>query len=180
MILTNDQLLLGKIVEEDGLYDCRLVMQQFSYRLLGEEVSPLGNIICFESPTAVGPLVMSNALVLAGELPNTSMFGAVCFQRLYATQLGSLFSLITGKEAYVDDSCIFTDGLQASVTLLNKVKDSVIFNIIFPIEMQTEGMDTFNMLALEEQHLADFKHNAIESFKHLTKSIFVETRRDNF
>ena len=177
MILTDNQ--VEHLLDENGRYDCRLIKQTFAYKFLREDVSPIGDIFCFKSPAAIGPLVMSDALILAGELPNTNMFGAVCFQRLYSTQLGSLLSVITGKECYVDESCIFADTLQASITLLNKIKDSVVFQIVFPIDLHPRGVEFFQ-LNLEEQHEADFKHNAIESFKHLTKSIFIETRHDNF
>jgi hypothetical protein len=78
-------------------------------------------------------LSIEEGIVLAGELPNVNMYGAVCFQRLYATQLGSLLSVLTGKEYYVEDSCLFSEGLQMSISILNKVKDSVVFNMIFPV-----------------------------------------------
>ena len=176
MILTDEQ--ITYLTDEKGIYDCKLVTQQFAYKILRDQVSPLGDIFCFNAPTIIGPLRITNALVIAGELPNTNMFGAVCFQRLYATQLGSLLSVITGKECYVDDSCIFADGLQASLTILNKIKDSAVFHVVFPVAM-SEHRSRFFQLELG-QHDADFKHNAIESFKHLTRSICVETCRDNF
>ena len=105
------------------------------------------------------------------------MFGGVCFQRLYTTQLGSLLSVITGKECFVDESCVFADGIQASLSVTNKIKDSVVFHIIFPIDTELEE---FSKLSLSEEDMQTFKTNCIESFKHLTKSVFLETQRDNF
>jgi len=176
MILTNEE--ISQITDEEGVYTCGLITQHFAYRFLKDQVSPLGNIFCFSSPVRIGPLGIEEAFVLAGELPNTNMHGAVCFQRLYATQLGSLLSVLTGKEYYVEDSCLFADGLQMSISILNQVKNSVVFNMIFPI-MMFNTFEKFGILELNEK-VADFTHNAIESFKYLNQSIFVETRRDNF
>lgn len=178
MKLTTEQ--TQSIVNEQGIYNCCLINQHFAYRFLGNKVSPLGDLLCFESAVDIGPLRLPKSLVLAGELPNTNMFGGVCFQRLYASQLGTLYSLHVGQDCYIEDSCIFTgEGLQVSVSLLNQVKDSVIFHIIFPIEVATKEV-VFSKFALENAAKAEFITNAIESFKYLTTSIFVETRRDNF
>lgn len=175
MILNEEQ--IQPLLNEQGLYDCKLVQQRFALKILGEGVSPLGDVLCFESPVLIGPLAIQRALVLAVELPNTDLFGGVCFQRLYATMLGSLLSITAGKNCFVDESCIFADGIQASLSMLNKIKDSVVFHIVLPMETDREE---FCKLDLEGQQLEEFKFNAVESFKHLTKSIFIETRRDAF
>lgn len=177
MNLTKEQ--ISSITNPEGVYECGLITQQFAYGLLKDEVSPLGDIFCFNAPIRIGSLGMEEAIVLIGELPNMNMYGAVCFQRLFTTQLGSLLSVLTGKEYYVEDSCLLTEGLQVSISILNKVKDSAVFHMIFPI-MMYNTLDKFGRLELDEQLAADFKHNAIESFKYLNKSIFIETRRDNF
>jgi hypothetical protein len=171
---------LKQITDSNGVYNCCLLQQHFAYKFLLNEVSPHGDIFCFESPVVLGPLNMTKGLVLAGELPNTNMFGGVCFQRLYASQLGTLYSLMIGMDCYIEDSCIFTgEGTQASISILNQVKDSVIFNTIFPIEIVNKEV-VFSKFQLEDTKKAEFVTNAIESFKYLTKSIFVETRRDSF
>lgn len=177
MILNLEQ--LKQITNEEGIYEGGLITRQFAYKLLGDKVHPLGSIVCFNSPLYLGPLTIEEAIVLAAELPNTNSFGGVCFQRLYATMIGSLLTVLTGKEYYVEDSCIFCDGLQLSISIVNSVKDSAILHMIFPVIMYNT-FDRFGRVELEPQMLLDFKNNAIESFKHLTRSIFIETRRDNF
>lgn len=175
MILTDEQ--TKQIINEDGIYDCRLVQQRFANKILRNDVSPLGDVFCFVAPTVIGPMAINKALVVAAELPNTELFGGVCFLRLYATQLGSLISVMAGKECFVDESCIFADGNQASLSIINKIKDSVLFHIVFALE---SDHDMISKLDLDDQKLEEFKFNAIESFNHLTKSIFAETRRDSF
>lgn len=177
MILTKEQ--TAQITNNEGVYEGGLITCQFAYKLLGDQVHPLGSIVCFNSPLYLGPLTIEEAVVFVAELPNTNSFGGVCFQRLYATMIGSLLTVLTGKEYYVEDSCIFCDGLQMSISIVNTVKDSVILHMIFPFIMYNT-YDKFGKIELDPQLLLDFKNNAIESFKHLTKSIFIETRRDNF
>jgi hypothetical protein len=175
MILNEQQILA--ISDEEQIYQCGLINRRFAHLFFGEDISPFGNIIVFESKARIGPLYLKKALIIGGELPNTSMFGGVCFQRLYTTQLGSLLSVITGKDCFVDESCIFVDGVQASLSVTNKIKDSVVFHIIFPIDTELEE---FSKLSLKEEDMKAFKTNSIEAFKHLTKSVFLETQRDNF
>jgi hypothetical protein len=175
MILSEQH--IQSITNEDGVYQCGLINRRFAHLFFGEDTSPIGNVVVFESKTEIGSLSLENALVVCGELPNTSMFGGVCFQRLYATQIGSLLSVITGKECFVDESCIFTDGVQASLSITNRIKDSITFHIIFPTDSAREELCS---LALKQEDMNAFKENAIEAFKHLTKSIFLETQRDNF
>lgn len=177
MILTAKQ--IKQITNEEGIYECGLTTRQFAYKLLGDEVHPLGSIICFNSPLRVGPLNIEEAVTFVAELPNTNIFAGVCFQRLYATMIGSLLTVLTGKEYYVEDSCIFCNNLQLSISIVNSVKDSVVLHMIFPYIMFNTH-DRFDKLNLEPKIFEDFKHNVIESFKHLIKSIFIETRRDNF
>lgn len=175
MILNEQQIKL--ITSQEGIYGCGLVKHRFAHLFFGEDISPLGNIVVFESKAEFGQLLLEKALIVSGELPYTSMFGGVCFQRLYATQLGSLLSVIAGKDCFVDESCIFTNGEQACLSVTNQVKDSILFNMIFPIET---SIDEFSKLILDNKQMEAFKLNCIESFKHLIKSIFLESQRDNF
>jgi hypothetical protein len=177
MILTNKQ--IKEITDEEGVYDCRLITQQFAYKLFREEVSPYGSIVGFNSPVRVGALGIEEAFTVAVELPNVDSFGSVCFQRLYSAQLGTLLSVLTSRNYYVDGSSLFCDDLQASLTISNMIKQSGLFNIIFPITMYAHNSQ-FQLLDLEPQLFQDFNANVIESFNYLTKSIFIETCRDNF
>jgi len=175
MILDNNQ--IKSLVDDQGIYQYSLIRQRFAHLFFREDLSPIGNVLVFNTKAGSGSLYLENALIVAVELPNLSMFAGVCFQRLYATQLGSLISMITGKQCFVDESCIFADGLQLSIALTSKVKESVLFHIIFPIETERQE---FSKLLLNEEDMLTFKTNIVEAFNHLTKSIFLETQRDNF
>lgn len=173
MILTEEQ---TKLITSSGSYSCELIKQQWSYALLGTEMSPLGNVIIFEAPFRTGKLELEKVMVIAAELPNTDSFGGVAFLRLYSAQLGSILSQILKKDCYVDESSMFVGDQQASITVANRIKDSALFHIIFSVT-QSEGLCN---LILDEESSNLFKTQAVESFHFLTKSIFLETRRDNF
>jgi hypothetical protein len=175
-MILNEQEILG-IVDEEQIYQCSLINRRFALSFFKEDISPFGNIVIFESKVKLGSMYLKKALIIGGELPNTNMFGGICLQRLYTTLLGSLLSVITGKECFVDESCVFVEGVQASISITNKIKDSVVFHIMFPIDTEVQEL---SKLSLNEKDMQTFKTNCIESFKHLTKSIFLETQRDNF
>ena len=177
MILTPEQ--AKQLYPDTEAYECTLVRRRFGYAVFGDTASPIGNAVCFEAPTAVGPLKIEKALVVAAEIPNANIFGGVCFQRLYSTMLGSFLSVITGGEFYVDEGCLFRESKQMSVVVVSRVKDSVLFHVIIPLEFNGEETE-LSTLEIDEEHLNAFKNQAIEGFQHLIRSIYIETQRDNF
>lgn len=177
MILQKEE--LSQILREDGAYDCSLVRQLFAYKLIRDSVSPLGNVFCFEAPTIVGPLAFDSALVVAVEIPKIDAFGGVCFQRLYASQIGTLISMYTNQDCWLDQNCLFVNQDQASITILNQIKNSVVFNTIIPIKHSLDNVNFYQLMLVPEK-MTDFKQNVVECFKQLTENIFIETRRDNF
>lgn len=174
MILTNEEAKQFYLNKE--YYDCNLVLKRFGYSVLEENVQPLGNILCFEAPTQIGSLLFKNALVIATEIPNVNMFGGVCFQRLYCSQLGSIFSTLSQKESYLNDSVIFIEDIQATIVITNRVKESILTHIIFPLESDNKEVYHLNI----PEHLETFKQQSVDSFFQLTHSLFLETQRDNF
>lgn len=175
MTLTNEQ--VAQLSDEEGFYDCKLLQQRFAYKVIGDQVSPIGDIFNFIAPIKIGPLKLNKALVLVGELPNNNLFGAACFIRLFCTQLGSLITALSGKDSYLSGDCLFVDDKQISFTMLNEIKDSVIFHVIIMVESEHEQISS---LPLNEEQTTQFQTNSTNCFNFLAKDIFVQTRRDNF
>jgi hypothetical protein len=173
MKLTKEQI---KLITNEGVYECLFTKQRFAISLF-DDPSPLGNVVCFEAPVKVGALNVKDAFVICGELPNTNVFGGVCFQRLYSAQLGSLLSTINSElQCHVEDNCVFINGKQASLVIVNMIKDSAIFHIIFPKVVDVEDFQPFE-LGKDQQEL--FEQHCVNCFEQLTRSVFLETRRDN-
>jgi hypothetical protein len=96
---------------------------------------------------------------------------------LYSAQLGSLLSTINNDlQCHVEENCIFVNGKQTSLVMVNTVKDSVIFHIIFP---KIVDVDDFRPFVLTEEQQDLFEQHCINCFEQLTRSVFLETRRDN-
>lgn len=173
MILDDKQI---KSITKDGVYECLLSKQKFSTAFF-EEPSPLGSIIVFQSPLTIGPISFDSCLTVCAELPNTNIFGGVCFQRLFVAQLGSILSNFLEKTCYVNENCLFVEDTQASITVVNQLKSSIMIHIFLPINTkENQGLFQLN---IDQEKLEQFKAHCINCFNQLTKSLFLETQRDN-
>lgn len=161
------------------VYSCELVNRRMGYMFFNDGVNPIGNIINFVYPTQIGPLSFNEALVIVTELNNVDMFGGVCFQRLYTTQLGSILNELLDKEVFIDNSAIFIENKQANVVITNRVKQTVTSHIIFPLNTGEQTAFGFYDLDLKDNK-EKFLQQSIEAFEQLRQSIFIETQRDNF
>jgi hypothetical protein len=176
MILNYEQI---KAVTKEGAYECLFSKQKFSTAFF-EEPSPLGSILVFESPLKIGPVTFDQSLIICGELPNTNIHSGVCFQRLYSAQLGSILSNLLEQQFYVNENCLFVEGKQASITVVNQLKSSIMFHVLIPITVsEKEGNQGLYEVKLEQEKLEEFKQHCVNCFHYLTKSLFLETQRDN-
>jgi hypothetical protein len=174
MILTDEQKQI--LLNENSTYDCFLHTKRFGHYFFNDSIKSLGNVIGFESPVEIGPIRFDNAFTIVCEIPSINLFTGVCLLRLYCAQLGSIITGLSNLETALDESTIFIENMQATVSLINTIKESIIFHIIFPLETKHEN---FYSLNLKEDRIPSFKLQAIDSFEHLTRSIFKETQRDN-
>ena len=175
MILTEQQI---ELITKKGLYDCLLSKRNLFSNVVSDP-HPLGNIIIFESPLVVGRMHFENSLNICAELPNANIFGGVCFQRLFSAQLGSIISEITKLSCHVEENSIFVEGKQASIAIVNQIKSNTIFHILFPIFVSEELKQSLYGLNINEELLNEIKTHSIQCFHHLTRSLFLETQRDN-
>ena len=167
-----------KHITNEGAYECLFSKQRFSTAFF-EDPSPLGSIIVFETPVAIGPVTFEKSLVICAELPNTNIFGGVCFQRLYSAQLGSILSNLLNKPCFVNENCLFVEQEQASIVVVNQLKTSIMIHIFLPIVVSADGNHGLHEMKLEEEKMKEMKEHCVNSFHHLTRSLFLETQRDN-
>jgi hypothetical protein len=175
MILNTEQI---TSITNEGSYECIFSKQRFSL-LFSEDPSPIGSIIVFESPLTIGPVHFDKSVVICGELPNTNIFGGVCFQRLFSAQLGSMLSDLLGEPCYIKENCLFVDEKQTSITIVNQVKSSAMFHVFLPLSINLEGEHGLYELKLTEEQITQFKQHCVDCFHFFTKSLFLETQRDN-
>jgi hypothetical protein len=177
MILNTEQTNL--ILNENKLYDCCLLTQQFAFKFFKQSTSPLGNVVAFTAPLKMENVRMEQALVFAAELQNVSPFALACFQRLFTVQLGTILTNFTGKDYFMDENSLFLEDKQINLTLLNTVKTSGIFHLIFPIVMTYKDyLKIFDLIDLGEK-ATEFVTEGISCFNYLLNNIFISTCRDN-
>lgn len=172
MILTPEDTKL--ILDKDGFYSGRLTHKRWGYHIFKNEVSPYGNIIAFDAPLQIGALKLNSSFIIAIEIPNCNVFGSICFTRLFCAQLGSLISEFNKVECFVDGNCLIVNDKQCSITFSNTTADTALINVI----ISTCKSNTDILSPLEVTN--GFKEKVVNSFHFLTKSIFIETQRDNF
>lgn len=172
MILTAEEtsVLLG-----NKEYRGQLIEKQMGRKLFQDELSPLGNILCFEAPVNISGARISHALVFTAQLPFTNSFGGVCFQRLYTAQIGGLLYEITEKEISVDGYTLFLNEKPITITAQNKVKESFLFMLILPLAEN----EHLAHLELSEQQMMYIKSKFVGCFYSLTESIFTQIQNDD-
>jgi len=176
MILTTEQ--TTSLLSEDGIYDWILNKRRWSHLLFGNETSAHGNIVSFTSPMNIGDKRLSKAVIFAAELPNVEMFGGVCFQRLLTAQAGSILCEIINKGCHVDESSVFVEKQQTSISVANHIKGSTLFHNVF--SMCEQNNELLYPLVLTEDLLQTFQEKVIGAFHYLSRSAFLESQRDNF
>jgi hypothetical protein len=164
-----------KVFLGDKEYRGQLLEKQLGTKIFGESLSPLGNILCFESPVSINQVNLPNALVFTAQLPFTNSFGGVCFQRLYTAQVGAVLSQLLDRNVEVNGYTLFVDGKPVTITSQNIVKETFLFTIILPVEQN----DTIFHVAMEESMKESVKQQLVGCFYRLTGSIFQQIQNDD-
>lgn len=178
MILTEQQTI--NLLAGNSEYDCKLINRKFGYDVFRDSVSPVANIICFQSPIRVGELGFTRAVIVCGELLNYDLLAGICFYRLYLAQVGTILAEKLNKECLINENVLLIDQKQACISIINKRKDTVLFHLIIPDVLKDgEQSKSFHQLDLSFEDTVDFKEKLVDSFYYLTRSVFIESQRDN-
>lgn len=95
------------ILEKNLPYHGEIIHKRFAYSFLRENVSPIGDIICFRGEMNVTTnlidqedllsrdfIFSEDAINFIWEIPNLCPLGAVAFQRLFNTQIANVLSIV--------------------------------------------------------------------------------------
>jgi len=94
------------IVTDIPVYDGDILHSRFAYKFFRNKTLPIGNILAFRAPMKVEAdgmidledtlandyIYSEDALNFLWEIPNMNEFGAVCWQRLFNTQVANILS----------------------------------------------------------------------------------------
>lgn len=98
------------IIKESLNYNGDLIHDRFAYKFLRDNVSPIGDIICFRGSMNVTTnlidqedllnhdyIYSNDAVNIVWEIPNLDAFGAVSFQRLFNAQIANILHSYINK-----------------------------------------------------------------------------------
>jgi hypothetical protein len=93
------------MIIDQQVYDGDFIHERFAYKIFRKEVTPYGNIVAFRAPMYVKDNLIDledtlsndyihseDAINFCWEIPNLCPLGAVAFQRLFNTTIGSILS----------------------------------------------------------------------------------------
>jgi hypothetical protein len=189
MIITRETL---KEVSGCNYYDGSILHERFAYKFLKKEVSREGNIIAFIAPMEVTVnlvdledsinkdyIYSDSAINFLIEIPDCSLFGGVCFQRLFNAQLGSLLcTKYLQKEGYVkgDDMMIIDESgnqKKASVSIAAHTDNTVLIHTGININAGAKAPDFAYSTALNKEQADNFMQESINMFYGMIHDIHV-------
>lgn len=128
------------MIIDQQVYNGDLIHDRFAYKIFRKEVSPYGNIVAFRAPMYVSDnlidledtlandyIYSEDAINFCWEIPNLCPLGAVAFQRLLNTAIGSIVGQATGKDITMegDDIMVVDEFKGSDDKIRNKGKVSV-------------------------------------------------------
>jgi hypothetical protein len=193
MIITRDKL---KEITGCSFYDGSVLHERFAYKFLKKDVNREGNIIAFVAPMEVTTnlidledslnkdyIYSDLAMNFLIEIPDCSLFGGVCFQRLYNAQLGSLLcTKYLQKEGYVkgDDMMVVDENnvpKKASVSIAAEVGGAVLIHTGININAGTKAPDFAYSTNLNNEQIGAFLQDAIGVFHGMIHDIHIATSK---
>ena len=190
MIITREQL---KEVTDCNYYSGAVLHSRFAYKFLKKDVSREGNIIAFVAPMVVEAdnlvdledsinkdyIYSDSAINFLIEIPDCSLFGGVCFQRLFNAQLGSLLcTKYLQKEGYVkgDDMMIMDENgtpKKASVSIAAHTDNTVLIHTGINITAGAKAPEFAYSTSLNKEQAESFMQESVNMFYGMIHDIHV-------
>lgn len=193
MVITREQL---KQVTDEDFYSGRILHNIFAYKFLKKAVSPIGDIISFIAPMVVEGdnlidledslskdyIYSESAINFLIEIPNTDIFGAICFQRLFNAQLGSLIcTRYLQKSGYVDgDDIMIIEGEEhkkCSVSIAAHKNNCALIHTGINIQAGPSAPSFAFSTELDDTAAHKFMQEAENIFQNMTSDIHIASRK---
>lgn len=191
------------ILDDIKVYDGVLLHRRFAYRFFREKCLPIGNIIAFRAPAKVETeglidqedslnkdfIYSEDMIHFLYEIPIiTESFGAICYQRMFNTNIAHLLHNYVQAPIEVDgdDLMVTKEFTQGGVTQ-QKGKCSV--SIVHVKDGAALGHTGINVRAgkqapafafsteLSDMNCKNFMSDVINSFYHINDNIFIASTK---
>jgi hypothetical protein len=189
------------IIKDQTIYNGDFIHQRFAYKYFRDKTLAVGNIVSFIAPVEVTlnlidledslekDYIYSDSMVnFCWEIPNLDPFGAVCFQRLFNTNVANILHRYIGKpiEMKGDDFIVHGEFTQGGI-VQQKGKASV--SITYSKDNVAIGHTGINITAgkkapafaystnLTPEQAEKFQTESINLFYQMVDNIFVATTK---
>lgn len=189
------------IITDQKIYDGSFIHKRFAYKYFRDKTLAIGNIVSFVAPVEVTlnlidledslekDYIYSDSMVnFCWEIPNLDPFGAVCFQRLYNTNIANILHNIIKKPIVMkgDDIMVHAEHNQGGI-VQTKGKASV--SITYSKDNVAIGHTGINITAgkrapafaystnLTPEQVQQFQTEAINMYYSMVDNIFVATSK---
>ena len=189
------------IITDQKIYDGSFIHKRFAYKYFRDKTLAIGNIVSFVAPVEVTlnlidledslekDYIYSDSMVnFCWEIPNLDPFGAVCFQRLYNTNIANILHNIIKKPIVMkgDDIMVHAEHSQGGI-VQTKGKASV--SITYSKDNVAIGHTGINITAgkrapafaystnLTPEQVQQFQTEAINMYYSMVDNIFVATSK---
>ena len=189
------------IITDQKIYDGSFIHKRFAYKYFRDKTLAIGNIVSFVAPVEVTlnlidledslekDYIYSDSMVnFCWEIPNLDPFGAVCFQRLYNTNIANILHNIIKKPIVMkgDDIMVYAEHNQGGI-VQTKGKASV--SITYSKDNVAIGHTGINITAgkrapafaystnLTPEQVQQFETEAIIKYYSMVDNIFVATSK---
>jgi hypothetical protein len=199
MIVNRQQL---KEFYPTDFYSGEILHNRFAYRFFKEKVTGIGNIITFRAPMEVTEnlvdledalnkdyIYSEDAINFCIEIPNIDLFGGICFQRLFNSQLATILAnehLRCEIEVDGDDIIVYKEHNQggviqqkgkASVSIANRVNGAVLIHTGINITAGKKAPAFAFSTNLTDAQAEQFMRKGIELFYTLAHDVFVASTK---
>lgn len=189
------------IINDQKVYEGSFIHKRFAYKYFRDRTLAVGNIVTFTAPAEVtlnlidledslekDYIYSENMIHFCWEIPNLEPFGAVCFQRLFNTNVANLLHNVIKKpiEMKGDDIIVHAEHEQGGITQ-SKGKASV--SITYSKDNVAIGHTGINITAgkrapafaystnLTSEQIVKFQNDVCGLFYNMADNIFVATSK---
>jgi hypothetical protein len=189
------------IINDQKIYDGSFIHKRFAYKYFRDKTLAVGNIVSFVAPVEVTlnlidledslekDYIYSDSMVnFCWEIPNLDPFGAVCFQRLFNTNIANILHNIIKKPIQMkgDDIIVHAEHNQGGI-VQQKGKSSV--SITYSKDNVAIGHTGINITAgkkapafaystnLTPEQTTQFQSDVINLYYGMVDNIFVATSK---
>lgn len=200
MILTREQI---NTLTGCDYYNGKILQNRFAYDVFKDKVQRIGNIVAFRAPMKVeaefmvdkedlvnSDFIYSNdAINFCIEIPDQNLFGGVCFQRLFNSNIASILASkylkcdieVDGDDIFIhkefEQGGIVQQKGKASVSIAKCCNNAILIHTGINIIAGRQAPAFAFSTKLDDDQANAFMKDCIEMFYGMSQNVFIATAK---